>query len=152
MNSPGTEETDPPEGVSPIAPLAPPMIPAGDLKGNVCRVALANLIRMHEKKWFGRGPVEVSVEVVDSTILMRCKSVLAKHESALIGGRTDRDLLGALQDFRAACFARSKDSLARNLTGLLGIPVLEIGYCLFVRTNESVYVVRTLSERPKISE
>ncbi|MBY0588249.1 DUF2294 domain-containing protein [bacterium] len=112
------------------------------LKPSDQRLTLANLIRMYEKKWFGRGPNEVSVEIVGQTIVFCCKAVLAKHELSLVHGRPDRESSRVLLDFRMACFERSKESLVRSLSDVLGQRSLEIGYCLFARANESVYVVR----------
>jgi uncharacterized protein YbcI len=107
-----------------------------------CRSMLANLVRAHEKKWFGRGPDEVGVEAIGSTLILMCRSVLAKHEAALLNGPSHREERRALEDFRAACFARSKASLIRGISDVLRRPVLEVGYCLLPDLNESIYAIR----------
>lgn len=84
----------------------------------------------------------MGVEAVSSSLILTCRSVLAKHEVALLSGRTNRDVCKALHDFRTTCFARSKVSLIRGISEVLGRPVLEIAYCLFPELNESFYVVR----------
>jgi uncharacterized protein YbcI len=126
----------------PYVPAVDEAMPLVDMQIQECRSTLANLVRAHEKKWFGRGPDEVGVEAIGSTLILICRSVLAKHEAALLSGRSNRDERKALEDFRATCFVRSKASLIRGISDLLRRPVLEVGYCLFSDLNESIYVVR----------
>lgn len=109
------------------------------------RADLADLFKWFLKEYFGRGPSDVRVELLDKTALIITTGVLAGHERRLVESPKVRSGQRLLSEMREALFEIGRSTLQAKLVEILTNAEVEISHQLFPQRDEAVFLLRSES-------